>query len=60
MFDKTYKNRKDWRKPYRDSRAFDRSCRSGGGCIYCEKGRQHKNTKKELSTKEQMGEFHGN
>ena len=38
-FDKTYPNRKDWRRPYRGSKAFDRSCRHHGGCAYCERNR---------------------
>jgi hypothetical protein len=41
-FDKHYPNRKDWRRPYRGSKAFDRSCRPHGSCPYCRKGRQHK------------------
>jgi hypothetical protein len=40
-FDKHYPNRKDWRKPYRGSRAVDRSCRPGGGCPWCERARKH-------------------
>lgn len=34
-FDKRYPNRKDRRKPYKGSKAFDRSCRNHGGCGYC-------------------------
>ena len=41
-FDKEYPNRKDQRKQYRDSRQFDRTCRSHGSCSYCVEGRQHK------------------
>lgn len=40
-FDTDYPNRKDRRKPYRKSAAFDRSCRPHGGCPYCERGRRH-------------------
>lgn len=31
---------KERRKPYRDARRFDRSCRNHGSCCYCYKGRQ--------------------
>ena len=34
-FDKEYPNRKDWRKPYRRSKRFDRTCRNHGSCGYC-------------------------
>ena len=34
-----YKTRKDWRQPYRKSRAFDRSCRNHGNCPWCESNR---------------------
>jgi len=47
-FDKDYPNRKDKRKPYYKSKAFDRTCRNGGSCPYCAEGRQHKNKKREL------------
>lgn len=40
-FDNYYPNRKDRRKPYRRSKAFDSSCRNHGSCPYCESGRQH-------------------
>jgi hypothetical protein len=40
-FDKTYPNRKDWRKPYRKSGRFDATCRPGGSCPYCRDNRQH-------------------
>lgn len=39
-FDNHYPNRKDRRKPYRGSKAFDRSCRHGGNCGYCENTRR--------------------
>lgn len=40
--DKAIINGKEHRKPYRKSRAIDRSCRNHGTCPYCQKGRQHK------------------
>lgn len=47
MFDNQYKNRKDWREPFRKAKAFDRSCRNHGSCEYCKSGRMH-NSKKRL------------
>ncbi len=38
-FDKNYPNRKDKRKPYRKSKAFDTSCRNHGSCPYCKENR---------------------
>lgn len=42
-FDNTqdYPNRKDWRRPYRKSKRFDRTCRPGGSCGYCRDNREH-------------------
>ena len=46
-FDNKYPNRKDWRKPYRDSRAFDRYCRTEYGiCDYCSNNRQFANRRR--------------
>lgn len=41
-FENFYPNRKDQRKPYRKSKAFDRTCRNHGSCPYCESGRKHR------------------
>lgn len=38
-FDKKYPNRKDWRKPYRGSKAVDASCRNHGDCPHCRDSR---------------------
>lgn len=51
-FDNDYPNRKDKRKPYRKSKAFDRTCRNHGSCAYCAEGRQHNNKKRELIAKD--------
>lgn len=40
-FEKRYPNRKDWRKAYRRSQAFDRSCRPHGKCGWCQNSRTH-------------------
>ena len=39
MLDKAIKYNKEFRKEYRGSKRFDRSCRCHGGCPYCESGR---------------------
>ncbi len=41
-FDNFYPNRKDWREPYRRSKAFDVTCRNHGACEYCRNNRTHK------------------
>ena len=52
MLDKGIEHGKEHRKQYYDSRAFDRSCRAHGGCLWCESNRKHKfrlpNEKKEI------------
>lgn len=47
-FDKEYPKRKDKRKAYRRSKAFDRTCRNRGTCAYCATGRAH-NTEKRIA-----------
>lgn len=44
--DKSIKSGKEKRKPYRGSQAVDASCRPGGDCPYCKRGRQHKHKKR--------------
>lgn len=46
-FDNQYPNRKDCRKPYFRSGAFDRSCRPGGSCPWCIRNRQYRTRKRE-------------
>lgn len=36
------------RKPYRGSKAFDRTCRNHGSCEYCQGNRLHKYRKMEV------------
>lgn len=45
---------KEYRKPYKKSKAFDRTCRNHGSCPYCELGRKHNDRKRKLSIKEQL------
>jgi hypothetical protein len=55
-FDKSYENRKDWRQKYHKSKAFDRTCRPGGSCPYCQSGRKHKRRIADVSAQEQVRE----
>lgn len=45
-FDNQIGRGKDRRKPYRDSRRFDWSCRHGGNCGYCSNNRQFANKRR--------------
>lgn len=44
--DKAIKHGKEKRKPYRGSQAVDATCRPGGSCPHCKRGRQHKNKRR--------------
>jgi len=46
-FDNEYPKRKDWRRPYYKAARFDRSCRPGGDCPWCQGNRTHKNKRRE-------------
>lgn len=50
--DKAIKHRKEHRKPYRRSKAFDSSCRNHGSCSWCESNRTIQEQKEELSAHE--------
>ncbi len=52
-FDKNYPNRKDHRKEYRKSKRFDRSCRPGGSCPYCQNNRLHSQQVRELKAEQE-------
>lgn len=51
--DKAIKHGKEKRKPYRGAKAIDPWCRNHGNCSWCEKGRLHKNKKRDKSVLEQ-------
>ena len=40
--DQAIKHGKEHRKPYRRSKAIDKTCRNHGSCPYCEQNRKHK------------------
>lgn len=52
-FDKDYPKRKDKRKPYRRSKAIDRTCRSHGSCAWCRDGRLHRAKRQEAQAEGQ-------
>lgn len=56
-FDKEYPNRKDHRKKYYRSKAFDRSCRCHGGCPQCEGNRLYSDKKNRHAADEQIKEY---
>jgi hypothetical protein len=45
-FDTDYPNRKDHRRPYRGTKAVDRTCRPHGGCPWCREGRLHRDRRR--------------
>ena len=47
--DKAIEYGKEHRKPYRGSKAIDKSCRNHGGCPWCEENRKHKMRDKYLA-----------
>ena len=51
-FDKDYPNRKDKRKPYRNSKRFDRTCRNHGSCLWCERNRTLNAKRRELAAEQ--------
>ena len=44
--DKGIEHGKERRKPYYKSQAVDATCRPGGSCPYCQRGRKHKHKKR--------------
>lgn len=54
--DKAIEHGKEKRKGYHKSAAFDRTCRPGGTCPYCARGRQHKNRKRLAAAKDKQDE----
>ncbi len=44
-FNNHYPNRKDDRRCYHGSAAFDRTCRNGGSCVWCRGNRLYQRSK---------------
>lgn len=57
-FDKAIRYGKEYRHEYRDSRAFDRSCRNHGSCKWCECNRRFNALKLEEKFKQDMEEYY--
>lgn len=53
-FDKFYPNRKDKIKPYRRSKAFDRTCRNHGSCPWCRRNKIFSNHKNRQIAEEKL------
>ena len=53
-FDKNYPNRKDKIKPYRKSKAFDRTCRNHNSCSYCKNNRIYSSNKYKQIAEEKL------
>ena len=58
--EKAIKHKKEYRKPYRGSAQFDRSCRNHGNCGYCVSNRTYSSNKKVYSSKDQLREWQRN
>lgn len=56
-FTKAIEHKKEHRKIYRGSKAFDASCRNHGGCNWCLKNRIYKYDKKKEATRLKEEEF---
>ena len=57
--EKAIEHKKEKRKPYRGSKAFDCSCRNHGSCSYCESNRTIFDKKARMKLEGQENEFFG-
>lgn len=57
MLDKAILHGKEYRKPYRKSKAFDCSCRNHGSCGYCEDNRTFFDRKARKFADDEIREF---
>jgi hypothetical protein len=56
-FDKAIEHGKEKRKPYRDSKRFDYSCRNHGSCDYCKNNRTFEYKRKSFTAQDEIDEF---
>jgi hypothetical protein len=56
--EKAIKYNKEKRKPYRDSKAWDSSCRNHGSCSWCENNRLYSEKKRKASAKDQLDRYY--
>lgn len=54
--DKAIEHGKEYRKPYRGSKAIDRTCRNHGSCEWCKSNRTHKFRDKSITKNRKMDE----
>ncbi len=52
--EKAIKHKKEKRKSYRGSKAFDCGCRNHGSCSWCLSNRVHKNRKRKLKSNDDI------
>ena len=57
MLNKAIEHGKERRKPYRGSKAFDKTWRNHGGCDWCRENRLHKFKKEEEKTLDKLKEI---
>ncbi len=55
--DKAIKHKKEKRKRYYGSKAFDRTCRNNGACSYCVSSRTHTNRLREIIAEEKLQDY---
>ncbi|MCM1506994.1 MAG: hypothetical protein NC177_07660 [Ruminococcus flavefaciens] len=55
--DKSIKNGREHRKPYRKAKAVDRTCRNHGTCAYCKANRLYSARKTLLEVAEKFQEY---
>lgn len=55
--EKAINHKKEYRKEYKDSRAFDRSCRNHGSCNYCKNNRTYQYKKALSIAKDEEKEY---
>ena len=55
--DKAIEHGKEKRKPYRGSKAIDRSCRNHGSCGWCEGTRLYSSIRKEEACRQRVKEM---
>lgn len=55
--EKAIEHGKEHRKPYKDSRAFDMSCRNHGTCDYCQGNRLYSSRKRAEAMRSREEEY---
>lgn len=55
--DKAIEHKKEHRKPYRGSKAIDRTCCNNGSCGWCKNNRLYSNNKRKEQTESKLKEY---